>query len=491
MRHDPPPTAARATDATTTTTTATKTVCSLRVPEALRTIELAPPRWKAAVVQTSDAVTKLEPCGAPRRWSQRLVQCKQALDHPPYHSKWYAYKGLLNPYELVHVSSNRMRIHENVAAALPLSRSYFKMWELLHDFDLLPDASYAGSIRTAQFAEGPGGFIEAVAAWRAASAARASATVTPAQVANDVYAGITLRSTRRDVPGWGKSKRVLAKYPQIKLHYGQDRTGDLYNVDNILAFARAVGHHACTLATGDGGMDYSVDFAHQEPLTFRLLLCQVYGAWLTLAHGGAFVCKFFDMYEPFTVELMWLLAVTFDVVHVVKPHTSRPANSERYVVAKGFRGLPRPLSAYVQRLLRTWSVANGDLQSVLAAPVPATFRRAIAEYNEWYAERQCRNIRQCLALIDAEHKDHAATEDDDGDGIAAAASSADAHSARKRHYEALFETRGTEPPALPYHVLTQRFPDLVAAQLAASVAWCAKYGVPLNRANRRLPGVRA
>ena len=78
---------------------------------------------------------------------------------------------------------------------------------------------------------------------------------------------------------------------------------------------------------------------------------------------------------------------------------------------------------------------------------------------------------------------------DDCDDIAA--SSADAHSARKRHYEALFETRGTEPPALPYHVLTQRFPDLVAAQLAASVAWCAKYGVPLNRANRRLPGVRA
>jgi hypothetical protein len=134
-------------------------------------------------------------------------------------------------------------------------------------------------------------------------------------------------------------------------------------------------------------------------------------------------------------------------------------------------------------------VANGDLQSVLAAPVPATFRRAIAEYNEWYAERQCRNIRQCLALIDAEHKDHAATEDDDD--TAATASTTDAHSARKRHYEALFETRGTEPPALPYHVLTHRFPDLVAAQLAASVGWCAKYGVPLNRANRRLPGVRA
>lgn len=467
--------------------TTTKTVCSLRVPEALRIIELASPRWKLVVhtkAEGGSSVGKLEPCGAPRRWSQRLIHCKQALDRPPYHYKWYAYKGLLNPYEMVHVSSNRMRIHENVADRLPLSRSYFKMWEILHDFDLLPDASNVGPIRTAHFAEGPGGFIEAVAAWRLASAVRTTAVVTPTQVADDVYAGITLCSTRRDVPGWGKSKRVLTKYPQIKLHYGQDRTGDLYNVDNILTFARYVGQHACTLATGDGGMDYSVDFAHQEPLTFRLLLCQIYGAWLTLARGGAFVCKFFDMYEPFTIELMWMLAVTFDVVHVVKPHTSRPANSERYVVSKGFRGLPRQLSAYVQRLLRMWSVANGDLQSVLATPVPVTFRRAVAEYNEWYAERQCRNIMQCLALIDAENDAHATDETKNN------ATATDA-TERQLNYETLFETRGTEPPSLPYHVLTQWFPDLVRAQIVTAMAWCAKYNVPLNRANPRLSVKRA
>ena len=471
----------------------TKTIYSVRVPEAMRTIALGTPRWKGVTTaSTTSSLATLAPRSsttAKGAWSQRLFKCKQALDRPPYHQKWYAYKGLLNPYELVHVSSNRLRTHENVAEPLPLSRSYFKMWEMLHDFDLLAglggdDVVGARPLRTAHFAEGPGGFIEAVAAWRARQ-------VTPARAASDVYAGITLRSTRRDVPGWGKSKRVLAKYPQIRLHYGQDNTGDLYNVDNIASFARVVGQGACALATGDGGMDYSLDFANQEPHTFRLLLCQIYGAWLTLRRGGAFVCKFFDMYEPFTVEMVWLLALTFDVVHLAKPHTSRPANSERYVVAKGFRGVSRPLSAYVQRLLRTWSDSKGELQSVLATPVPESFRRTLAAYNEWYAERQCRNILQCRAVIDRERQ---VTHEGSDKEVAGAEGAGDAVDVRESEgdYEALFETRGTEPPSLSYKVLSQRFPDLVRTQVRAAIGWCIKYGVPLNRHNvharRRSPG---
>lgn len=499
----------------------TKPVYSVRVPEALRTVELGSSTGQPAAAPASSLAT-LAPGGpaAAGSWSERLLTCKRALDNPPYHNKWYAYKGLLNPYELVHVSSNRLRTHENVAGPLPLSRSYFKMWEMLHDFDLL-DATVAAAaqpIRTAHFAEGPGGFIEAVAAWRerqeregqeqrptaGADGGAHKPTATPSRTtasrttgrSRDVYAGITLRSTRRDVPGWGKSKRVLARYPQIQLHYGQDNTGNLYNVDNIVAFARSVGQGACALATGDGGIDYSVDFAQQEPLTFRLLLCQVYGGWLVLRRGGAFVCKLFDMYQPFTHDVLWLLAVTFDVVHLVKPHTSRPANSERYVVAKGFRGLPHRLSAFVQRVLRTWTDAGTPYPRLLATPPPTSFRRCLAEYNEWYAEQQCRNIRECLALIDGER-----ARADGGDGesqqtegrtptstaaVDAAREGLHATTGDESAYERLFQTRGTEPPSLSQRVLTRRFPERVHRQLCAARDWCAAYRVPLNPHNPQL-----
>eukprot|EP00276_Gloeochaete_wittrockiana_P005361 CAMPEP_0184669880 /NCGR_PEP_ID=MMETSP0308-20130426/79513_1 /TAXON_ID=38269 /ORGANISM="Gloeochaete witrockiana, Strain SAG 46.84" /LENGTH=92 /DNA_ID=CAMNT_0027116359 /DNA_START=20 /DNA_END=295 /DNA_ORIENTATION=- len=56
-----------------------------------------------------------------------------------------------------------------------------------------------------------------------------------------------------------------------------------------------------------------------------------------LRKGGDFVCKIFDIYRPFNVGLFYLLYRHFDRVAIFKPLTSRPANSERYVVCKGFK----------------------------------------------------------------------------------------------------------------------------------------------------------
>ena len=123
--------------------------------------------------------------------------------------------------------------------------------------------------------------------------------------------------------------------------------------------------------------------------------------------------------------------------------------------------------------------------------MPESFRRTIAEYNEWYAERQCRNILQCLAVIDRERQ---VTHEDSDKEVAGAEGAGDAVDVRESEgdYEALFETRGTEPPSLSYKVLSQRFPDLVRTQVRAAIGWCIKYGVPLNRHNvharRRSPG---
>lgn len=48
--------------------------------------------------------------------------------------------------------------------------------------------------------------------------------------------------------------------------------------------------------------------------------------------GGHFVCKLFEATLPGTVQVLALLACTFDRVALVKPVTSRPASAERYVV---------------------------------------------------------------------------------------------------------------------------------------------------------------
>ena len=45
--------------------------------------------------------------------------------------------------------------------------------------------------------------------------------------------------------------------------------------------------------------------------------------------GGHFICKVFDQFTPFSVGLLYLLYRCFEQVCIIKPVTSRPANSER------------------------------------------------------------------------------------------------------------------------------------------------------------------
>ena len=433
-----------------------KRICSIRVPEQYRTIDIrSTTSLNIHDMTLNDSNTKKD------EWSKKLDECKKVLDGQQYQETWYIYKGLMNQYELIHVSSNPNRRHLNVAETYPLSRSYFKMWELLNDFDILPWTNV--SIKTAHFAEGPGGFIEAVAKWRALHNKQAQSRSNV--VRHDMYAGITLRSTRTDVPGWNKCKRILHKYPQIRLYYGKDNTGNIYRVDNIHDFVQKVGYEKCIFATGDGGLDYSCDFANQENLSFKLILCQVYGAWLVLKQGGSFVCKFFDMYESFTHEVLWLLSITFDVIHIVKPNTSRPANSERYIVAKGFRGNCKPLINYIKQVLRVWNNAHCNINRLLITTVPDSFKQIIYDYNRWYAKKQCLNILECLKFIDQQYQHQIKTNTE--------VSTLGRFKHNRHHVNT----------SLSYEALIKLFPDIIQSQIHTAVNWCKKYKVTLNTHN--------
>lgn len=59
--------------------------------------------------------------------------------------------------------------------------------------------------------------------------------------------------------------------------------------------------------------------------------------------GGHFVCKLFDLFTPFSVGLIYLMYRAFDKIAIHKPVTSRPANSERYIICKGLRANTRDI----------------------------------------------------------------------------------------------------------------------------------------------------
>uniref|UniRef100_A0A671RPC7 Cap-specific mRNA (nucleoside-2'-O-)-methyltransferase 1 n=1 Tax=Sinocyclocheilus anshuiensis TaxID=1608454 RepID=A0A671RPC7_9TELE len=122
---------------------------------------------------------------------------------------------------------------------------------------------------------------------------------------------------------------------------GIDGDGDIMRPENITAFRNFVldstegrGLH---FLMADGGFSVEGQENIQEILSKQLLLCQFLTAMSAVRPGGHFVCKTFDLFTPFSVGLIYLLYLCFERVSLFKPVTSRPANSERYVVCKSLK----------------------------------------------------------------------------------------------------------------------------------------------------------
>lgn len=182
-----------------------------------------------------------------------------------------------------------------------------------------PSVLYFGDV-----AAGPGGFSEYIL-WRRGVSAKGF--------------GFTLRN-ENDFE-LGKFHHRAA--PELfHAYYGPTNDGDLYNSDNIRALRELVRRQThgqmLHVMMGDGGFDVSGLENIQEVMNKQLLLAQCVSALACLREGGHFVTKAFDLFTPFSAGLLYLLHTTFDAVCIYKPAQSRPANSERYLVCKGFRG---------------------------------------------------------------------------------------------------------------------------------------------------------
>ena len=145
-----------------------------------------------------------------------LIFYKNKIDQLDNTKIWDRAKKLSNKFELIHLPNKRNK-KDSIALYEPLSRSYFKMWEILSDFKILLDENNKNIMC---LAEGPGGFMESINNYR--------------PNINDKIYGITLKSTNKEVPGWKKSKFFLQNNDNIEITYGEDNTGNLYNINNII-----------------------------------------------------------------------------------------------------------------------------------------------------------------------------------------------------------------------------------------------------------------
>jgi hypothetical protein len=305
----------------------------------------------------------------------RVVAIKNEIDRIAPAGFWDDVKKITNPYEYIFLSLQR-RMHRSISAIVPLSRSYFKMIEL---WDVLGLTMVS---RTAHTAEGPGGFLEAI---------QDRTGHTTAMTA------MTLRSTERTIPGWRKSQAFLNRHSNISIIYGPDSTGNLYNLDNQDAFAAAAA--PADVYTADGGFDFSADFNGQENTVQRLLVAEALAGLTTVRPGGTMIVKMFDTKNRATLELMWVLATCFERTGLIKPYTSRPANSERYWIGQGLRVDTPTWTFDLLRRLTATDAPNGWNQLFAEAPWTPEWLAGVQNFQETLEMHQFNKIELTLNLI--------------------------------------------------------------------------------------------
>lgn len=125
--------------------------------------------------------------------------------------------------------------------------------------------------------------------------------------------------------------------------------GDVTNTADIRALVAGAKTRLgeIDLYTSDAGIGVSDDYARQEELTARIHLGQILVGLMTLRAGGAMVVKTYTFVHPSSISLMAVCASVFDSFYVTKPVTSRPTNSEVYIIGLGFRGLTPDLKEHL------------------------------------------------------------------------------------------------------------------------------------------------
>jgi 23S rRNA U2552 (ribose-2'-O)-methylase RlmE/FtsJ len=312
---------------------------------------------------------------------EKIIETKHKISNEISLEEWEIRKKITNPYEAI-FSGTEDNSFPSLAKINALSRSYFKMVEMAEVCGIWNEKK---SFTTAHVCEGPGGFIQCMIDKAGEKGKQLSS----------VYA-MTLKPTKTHIPGWRHSVNFLKKHPEIHLEYGYDDTGNILNINNQKVFQRKA--KGAFLFTADGGFDYSVDYTNQEQITFPLLLSSFVIGLLTLESGGYMIIKLFDIYSQATKDLILGTATFFKEFTIYKPATSRPCNSERYFIGKGYVGSEKA-RAWIQHIYAAQEKhKQSPLTQLVKGSWPDNINELLEEQISWQENIQVQTIENTLKL---------------------------------------------------------------------------------------------
>ena len=320
--------------------------------------------------------------------NEKISKMKAKIDSLEKKNNWDVAKKYTNPFEFVYTNSkNKNTDNESIAKYKPISRSFFKFWEINKEYNIIDNNKKSYLI--ANLAEGPGGFIESILKIR------------DEKNINDNFFGITLYNSNKYIPDWNKLKNFNKK--NLFLIYG-----NIYNIYDVKNYINNFKYNKANIVTADGGFDYSNDFNSQEINSIRIIFSEIALMLLITEVGGSFICKIFDIFTIQTLKLLYLLYNYFEFIYIFKPKTSRPANSEKYIICKNFKGINNDELNKIIRLLedieKLDKLYNKDNKNNMILDfdniiIPNNFIKEIYSFNKKYIENQIYFLNKTFEFI--------------------------------------------------------------------------------------------
>lgn len=252
----------------------------------------------------------------------KLSSVKSQLDKAYLQKSFGGYWREFDPFK------DERKVIADLGMTYNISNAWIKCYEILLFFKLLPETLTNKDFMHFDNASFPGSFIASTHhlvrtmyswgnkyQWRASSLIEANKQTTTQL--EDKYG-------------------LYKEYPSRYL-MNDHNNGDVLNENNQKDFHKQIGDKV-DLYTSDLGFDVSSDYNNQEMIQAPANIGQILSGLLTLRKGGCFITKQYTIFEPILVSVMYATSLFFDEFYVCKPYSSREANSETYLVGKGFKG---------------------------------------------------------------------------------------------------------------------------------------------------------
>jgi signal recognition particle subunit SEC65 len=257
----------------------------------------------------------------------------------PTKNKFYY---VINPFEHEIMNyedsiKNLTKIYLGIKDDTPeiMSRSFYKMWEILFLFGIADkkEMTYAA------MADSPAAFIQAVINYRE--------KLGPG-ITKDKIFGVAIQSEKNKYLEMGE--QFIGFYNRINpglIHVRENvatKSGkhkgkeNITQIKTISLFKKDIQKSKtfADLVTADGSLDWDND-NFQEQEAYQLILGEIVAALRVQAKSGNFVIKIFETFTIPSIKLLYLLSSFYEETYVYKPFFSRPSNSEKYVICKGFK----------------------------------------------------------------------------------------------------------------------------------------------------------